>query len=206
MNQAGCAFNLQQLGHSLAQYASIHPSYPYPPSHQPDAHAGTFAAFLHDAGVLQDLSILDCPYNGPCSPPATRPAQLRRARAAPPHRPERTASCSAGTTPTTSAIVTARAGRAPGISACRWPFPWSPTAAPTRTTPRSSTATAPITPAAARTCCTATAASAGTPTRRVSPHRRGPLPQQPARAAARPRRARLRSPAQLSPFHGSSAR
>jgi hypothetical protein len=64
MNQAGCTFNLQQLGHSLAQYASIHPSYPYPPNHQPDAHAGTFPAFLHDAGVLSDLSILDCPYNG----------------------------------------------------------------------------------------------------------------------------------------------
>ncbi|MGC8638692.1 MAG: hypothetical protein ACP5XB_02305 [Isosphaeraceae bacterium] len=65
MSQAGCTFNLQQLGHSLAQYASIHPSYPYPPDHLPDAHAGTFPVFLHDAGVLQDLSILDCPYNGP---------------------------------------------------------------------------------------------------------------------------------------------
>jgi hypothetical protein len=64
MNQAGCTFNLQQLGHSLAQYASIHPYYPYPPDHRPDAHAGTFPAFLHDAGVLQDVSILDCPYNG----------------------------------------------------------------------------------------------------------------------------------------------
>lgn len=65
MNHAGCTFNLQQLGHSLAQYASIHPYYPYPPNHQPDAHVGTFSAFLHDAGVLQDLSVLDCPYNGP---------------------------------------------------------------------------------------------------------------------------------------------
>jgi hypothetical protein len=65
MNQAGCTFNLQQLGHSLAQYASMHPYYPYPPDHLPDAHAGTFPAFLHDAGVLHDVSILDCPYNGP---------------------------------------------------------------------------------------------------------------------------------------------
>jgi hypothetical protein len=67
MAQEGCIFNLQQLGHSLAQYASLHPSYPYPPSHQSDAPAGTFAAFLHDAGVLNDFSILDCPNNGPCA-------------------------------------------------------------------------------------------------------------------------------------------
>jgi hypothetical protein len=66
MRQAGCVYNLQQLGHSLAQYVSLNPFYPYPPSHQADAHAGTFAAVLHDAGVLPDLSILDCPYNGPC--------------------------------------------------------------------------------------------------------------------------------------------
>ncbi len=34
MNQAGCVFNLQQLGNSLAQYASLHPFLPYPPSTQ----------------------------------------------------------------------------------------------------------------------------------------------------------------------------
>ncbi len=66
MRQAGCVYNLQQLGHSLAQYASLNPFYPYPASQQADAHAGTFAAVLHDAGVLRDLTILDCPYNGPC--------------------------------------------------------------------------------------------------------------------------------------------
>lgn len=66
MRQAGCVYNLQQLGHSLAQYVTLNPFYPYPPSHQADAHAGTFAAVLHDAGVLRDLSILDCPCNGPC--------------------------------------------------------------------------------------------------------------------------------------------
>jgi hypothetical protein len=64
MSMAGCAFNLQQLGRSFAQYASLHPSYPYPPSQKTDAPAGSFAAFLHDAGVLTDLSILDCPHNG----------------------------------------------------------------------------------------------------------------------------------------------
>ena len=65
MNQAGCVFNLQQLGNSLAQYASLHEFLPYPPSERPDSHTGMFAVMLHDAGVLNDLSILDCPCNGP---------------------------------------------------------------------------------------------------------------------------------------------
>jgi prepilin-type processing-associated H-X9-DG protein len=66
MNQAGCVFNLQQLGNSLAQYASLHPFLPYPPAHRADAHAGTFASILHDAGVLNDPRLLDCPCNGSC--------------------------------------------------------------------------------------------------------------------------------------------
>jgi hypothetical protein len=66
MNQAGCVFNLQQLGTSLAQYASLHQFLPYPPPHRPDTHAGMFAVILHDAGMLEDLSLLDCPCNGPC--------------------------------------------------------------------------------------------------------------------------------------------
>lgn len=89
MNQAGCVYNLQQLGNSLAQYASLHPFYPYPPSNQADAHAGTFAAVLHDAGVLRDLSILDCPYNGP-SPDRRKDlpsfAQLEQIRRTDPER------------------------------------------------------------------------------------------------------------------------
>jgi hypothetical protein len=64
MSQAGCVFNLQQLGTSLAQYASLHPFLPYPPSDRSDTHAGTFASMLHDAGVLHDPSLLDCPCNG----------------------------------------------------------------------------------------------------------------------------------------------
>jgi hypothetical protein len=67
MNQAGCVFNLAQIGSSLAQYATLHPSYPYPPNHRADAHSGLFAAILHDAGLLSDLSVLDCPYNGKCA-------------------------------------------------------------------------------------------------------------------------------------------
>jgi hypothetical protein len=66
MNQAGCVFNLQQLGSSLAQYASLNPFLPYPPADRSDAHTGMFAVMLHDAGVLNDLSVLDCPCNGPC--------------------------------------------------------------------------------------------------------------------------------------------
>jgi len=66
MNQAGCVFNLQQLGNSLAQYASLHPFLPYPPSHRSDTHAGMFAVMLHDAGVLDNLAVLDCPCNGAC--------------------------------------------------------------------------------------------------------------------------------------------
>ncbi len=84
MRQAGCVYNLEQLGKSLAQYATINPFYPYPPIQQADAHAGTFAAVLHDSGVLGDLSILDCPYNGPCPEHMTDlPSfeELRRIRA-----------------------------------------------------------------------------------------------------------------------------
>jgi hypothetical protein len=66
MNQAGCVFNLQQLGTSLAQYASLHPFLPYPPQQRSDTHAGMFAALLSDAGLLHDVSILDCPANGVC--------------------------------------------------------------------------------------------------------------------------------------------
>jgi prepilin-type processing-associated H-X9-DG protein len=64
MDQAGCVFNLQQLGLSLAQYAALHGHYPYAPPGQPNAITGTFAATLRDSGLLHDLSALDCPCNG----------------------------------------------------------------------------------------------------------------------------------------------
>jgi prepilin-type processing-associated H-X9-DG protein len=66
MNQAGCVFNLQQLGNSFGQYASINQLMPYPPSSRSDAPAGSFASMLHGAGVLDDAKLLDCPCNGPC--------------------------------------------------------------------------------------------------------------------------------------------
>lgn len=66
MNQAGCVFNLQRLGNSLGQYATINQLMPYPPSSRADAPVGSFAAMMHDAGVLNDPTLLDCPCNGPC--------------------------------------------------------------------------------------------------------------------------------------------
>ncbi len=64
MNQAGCVFNLKQIGESLGQYATIHPSYPAPPGDRADADSGLFAAMLRGAGLLPDVAVLDCPYNG----------------------------------------------------------------------------------------------------------------------------------------------
>ena len=40
MNQAGCVFNLQQLGNSLGQYASLQPFLPYPPSSRAEPRPG----------------------------------------------------------------------------------------------------------------------------------------------------------------------
>jgi hypothetical protein len=69
MNQAGCVFNLQRLGVGLAQYGHQNRSYPYTHPDCPQATAGTFAALLHDSGLLDDLTVLDCPSNGACRHP-----------------------------------------------------------------------------------------------------------------------------------------
>ena len=66
MNQAGCVFNLAQIGKGLGQYALTHASYPSPPGDRSDAHSGLFAATLPETGMLPDVSVLDCPYNGRC--------------------------------------------------------------------------------------------------------------------------------------------
>jgi len=66
MNQAACVFNLQQLGLGLAQYGQQHHTYPYASPDCPRAASGTFAALLHDAGLLENLATLHCPCNGPC--------------------------------------------------------------------------------------------------------------------------------------------
>jgi hypothetical protein len=66
MNQAACVFNLQQLGLGLAQYGHEHRMYPYSSPDCPREATGTFAARLHDMGLLDDLTTLDCPCNGSC--------------------------------------------------------------------------------------------------------------------------------------------
>lgn len=73
MNQAGCGLNLQQLGIGLAQYAALHGHYPWAPPGQPNAAAGTFAVTLQEAGMLHDVSTLDCPCNGCDRPTAPLP-------------------------------------------------------------------------------------------------------------------------------------
>lgn len=73
MAQAGCGFNLRQLGISLAQYAGLHHQYPYGPADQPNAVAGTYAVTLQDSGMLQDLNTLDCPCNGSCDQASPKP-------------------------------------------------------------------------------------------------------------------------------------
>ena len=72
MNQAGCVFNLQQLGNSFGQYATVNQLMPYPPSSRADASGRrpsrrccTMPAYCDDA------KLLDCPCNGPCRTPAT---------------------------------------------------------------------------------------------------------------------------------------
>jgi len=69
MDQAGCGFNLQQLGLGLAQYGLTHSYYPYGTADNPRsavAHAGSFVAMLNEGGFLQDPARLDCPCNGEC--------------------------------------------------------------------------------------------------------------------------------------------
>lgn len=79
MEEAGCGFNLQQLGVGLAQYADVHHYYPYAAPGSPASHAGTFPAMLKDAGLLADLSTLDCPSNGKCAPKGPLPSHAELA-------------------------------------------------------------------------------------------------------------------------------
>ena len=161
MDQAGCVFNLQQLGLGLAQYAIQHHHYPYAPPDHPAAASGCFAVLLHDAGLLPDPATLDCPCNGTPARAAALPSvetlcELQR------KSPGASPGCSAGTTPTTSAAGTGRGSPArspPGSRrACRcWP-----TSRHTRAS-GSWPATAPTTAAGARTSSFPTATSAGTP-------------------------------------------
>ena len=86
MRQAGCVFNLQQLGQSLAQYASLHPFYPYPPSQQADAHAGTFAAVASRCRRTSRPLDPGLSLQRPLPGSSRRPSQLRPAQADSPLR------------------------------------------------------------------------------------------------------------------------
>ena len=65
-NQMGCSFNLQQLGVSLANYATRHNHYPDVCSKKPGSHVGTYAVVLKDEDLLRDHRSLHCPCRGPC--------------------------------------------------------------------------------------------------------------------------------------------
>ncbi len=66
MEQAGCGYNLQQLGQALWKYGSRHHHYPFCPEENSQAPVGAFVAMLHDGGWLsqEELDRLDCPCNG----------------------------------------------------------------------------------------------------------------------------------------------
>jgi hypothetical protein len=64
VNQMGCGFNLQQLGASLASYATRHNHYPDVCTRGKGAHVGHYAVALHDDHLLRDLSSLHCPCEG----------------------------------------------------------------------------------------------------------------------------------------------
>ena len=67
MNQMGCAFNLQQLGASLAHYANRHNHYPDVCSDDSTGdHVGHYAVALKDENLLRDLRSLHCPCRGKC--------------------------------------------------------------------------------------------------------------------------------------------
>ncbi len=66
--QAGCGFNLQQLGVSLANYASRHNHYPDVCTKGTGSHVGAYALALTDGDFLRDPRTLHCPCSGNCPP------------------------------------------------------------------------------------------------------------------------------------------
>jgi hypothetical protein len=66
--QAGCGFNLQQLGVSLANYATRHNHYPDVCTKKAGSHVGSYAVVLKDEDFLRDLRTLHCPCRGECPP------------------------------------------------------------------------------------------------------------------------------------------
>jgi hypothetical protein len=66
MNQMGCGFNLQQLGKSLANYATRHNHYPDVCTKDDGPHVGHYAIALKDEFLLHDLRSLHCPCKEQC--------------------------------------------------------------------------------------------------------------------------------------------
>ncbi len=66
MNQMGCGFNLQQLGVSLASYATRHNHYPDVCTKGDVPHVGHYAVALRDEHLLRDLDSLHCPCKEKC--------------------------------------------------------------------------------------------------------------------------------------------
>lgn len=67
MEQAGCGYNLQQLGRALWHYGSQHDHYPFAAGKNAKAPAGAYVAMLNDSGLISEpelTSLLDCPCNG----------------------------------------------------------------------------------------------------------------------------------------------
>ena len=65
MNQAACAFNLQQLGTGLAKYATRHQHYPQVFNKEAETAVGWYAAALDNESLL-DAKTLHCPCKGDC--------------------------------------------------------------------------------------------------------------------------------------------
>lgn len=66
--QAGCGFNLQQLGVSLANYASRHNHYPDVCHKEHGDHVGSYALALRSEEFLRDPRTLHCPCSDGCRP------------------------------------------------------------------------------------------------------------------------------------------
>jgi len=67
VNQMGCGFNLQQLGASLANYATRHNHYPDVCTKETTgSHVGHYAVALKDENLLRDIKSLHCPCRGKC--------------------------------------------------------------------------------------------------------------------------------------------
>lgn len=70
---AHCASNLRQLGVALIRYATTNETFPFSAPSPSAPYAGTFAAQLHEQGLLHDTGLLDCPCNGHSDLPKTLP-------------------------------------------------------------------------------------------------------------------------------------